>query len=191
METAMGEDDAELAAAVALSLGAAHDAEVEGGGLQDPDERTVAQVRREVVHKLAACPCTHSEVTEVLALVAKPEAAAALELVLADVADCRPARDLDPAKFSLKPRCWAEYDPCFLHLSATSHEAASERRPTPVGPQGLPRDASPLVGPPPLCHALWLPLRRRGLGDPTLLRLCLLVLQVPSLASVARALSLK
>ena len=153
---------------------------------QEPDERTIAQVRREVVHKLASSPCTHSEATEVLALVAKPEAAAALEIVLGEVADCRPARDLEPAKFSLKPRCWSEYDPCFLHLSSTAHQAASERRPTPLAPgnTGEVLEASPLVGPPPLCHELWLPLRRNGLSDPVLLRLVLVVLQVRLLAVV-------
>ena len=162
-----------------------HQSAAKEGGPQEPDERTIAQVRREVVHKLASSPCTHSEATEVLALVAKPEAAAALEIVLGEVADCRPARDLEPAKFSLKPRCWSEYDPCFLHLSATAHQAASERRPTPLAANntGDVLEASPLVGPPPLCHELWLPLRREGLGDPVLLRLVLVVLQVRSLVA--------
>ena len=82
-------------------------------------ERTKMQVRREVVHRLAAGSCTHSEVLECLHLVPKHDQLGpqGLDDILAEVSNRRPAQGLEPDKFKLKDELWIEYDPTFFHLS--------------------------------------------------------------------------
>lgn len=103
---------------------------------QDKDERMLMSIRREMVHQLAHAPCTYSEALESVAMVTRSDNAGPdlLEAMLTDIADRRPGVGLEPVKYVLKPACWSEYDPCFFHLSAPSHQSAAERRPSASGP---------------------------------------------------------
>lgn len=104
------------------------------------------RLRREVVHRLASGPKTHSELTEVQHVLShwdnyflseegkvdNPDDASGAELgkVLSDIAE-RKSRGvkLSPDQWELRRDAWNEYDPAFFHISPRSHQLASDLRP--------------------------------------------------------------
>lgn len=111
--------------------------------------RIAMNVRRELIHRLAAGPCTHSEVHDCFQLIPKSDSlpAALLENILDSVSVKCPPKGFEPGKLQLRPECWSEFDATFYHLSPQAHQCASESMPK------LPADAIvPVVGPPPLVH---------------------------------------
>jgi hypothetical protein len=116
----------------------------------DHTEQAKFRLRREVVHRLASGPKTHSELAEVHHVLShwdnvflseegklvNPDDAtgAALGTVLADVAERKISRGkMEPDKWELKREAWESYDPSFFHISLRSHQTAAESRPTPTG----------------------------------------------------------
>lgn len=119
---------------------------------QDKEEQTQqAKLRlfREVIHRLASGPKTHSELSEVHHVLShwdnvllsdegklvNPDDAtgAALGAVLAEIADRKVSRGkMEPDKWELRRTAWESYDPAFFHISLRSHQtAAAEGRPKP------------------------------------------------------------
>jgi len=116
----------------------------------DKAEHTIQakkRLRREVVHRLASGPKTHSELAEVHHVLSNwdntflseegkllnPDDAtgAALESTLNEVAEHKSVRGkLEPNQWELREDAWEEYDPAFYHISLRSHQAAAESRPT-------------------------------------------------------------
>lgn len=113
------------------------------------DEHTAQakqRLRREVVHRLASGPKTHSELTEVQHVLShwdnyflseegkvdNPDDASGAELgkVLSDIAE-RKSRGvkLSPDQWELRRDAWNAYDPAFFHTSPRSHQLASDLRP--------------------------------------------------------------
>ena len=95
---------------------------------------------REVVHRLASGPCTHSEIHDCChqfseGSEAMPEPL--LESILEAVATRREAKELEPEKFVLKDSAWVDYDPAFFHVTVQAHQQASEMRPKPKAPTAI------------------------------------------------------
>lgn len=103
---------------------------------------------REVIHRLASGPKTHSELSEVHHVLShwdnvllseegkllNPDDAtgAALGMVLADIADRKVSRGkMEPDKWEMKGSAWEYYDPAFFHISLRCHQIAAEGRPKP------------------------------------------------------------
>eukprot|EP00546_Thalassionema_frauenfeldii_P000890 CAMPEP_0178937310 /NCGR_PEP_ID=MMETSP0786-20121207/25676_1 /TAXON_ID=186022 /ORGANISM="Thalassionema frauenfeldii, Strain CCMP 1798" /LENGTH=2359 /DNA_ID=CAMNT_0020615847 /DNA_START=262 /DNA_END=7341 /DNA_ORIENTATION=- len=115
----------------------------------DKAEHTIQakkRLRREVIHRLASGPRTHSELAEVHHVLSNwdntflseegkllnPDDAtgAALESTLNEVAEHKSVRGkLEPNQWELREDAWEEYDPAFYHISLRSHQAAAESRP--------------------------------------------------------------
>jgi hypothetical protein len=89
------------------------------------------QLRREVIHKLAAGPasfaelqlcashlCDHSGISSQL-----------VDDVVLNVSEVRETVLLDSPKRTLKLECWAEYDPTFYHIATGGHQKAIDIRP--------------------------------------------------------------
>ncbi len=108
------------------------------------------RLRREVVHRLASGPKTHSELAEVHHVLShwdnvylseegklvNPDDAtgAALGVVLSEVATRKISRaKMEPDKWQLNRSVWEEYDPSFFHISLRHHQTAAESRPVPEG----------------------------------------------------------
>ena len=106
------------------------------------------RLKREVIHRLAASPKTHSELADInlvlswrdnlllneLGKAINPDDATAAMLgqVLGDVAERKASRSrLEPDKFVLLKSEWGSYDPSFFHISVESHQTAAESRPVP------------------------------------------------------------
>ena len=106
------------------------------------------RLRREVVHRLASGPKTHSELAEVHHVLShwdnvylseegkmlNPDDAtgAALGVVLSEVASRKVSRaKMEPDKWQLRRDAWEEYDPSFFHISLRNHQMVAESRPTP------------------------------------------------------------
>ena len=104
------------------------------------------RLRREVIHRLAYGPKTHSELSEVHHVLSmwdnvflneqgklvNPDDAtgAALATTLAEVASHKPVRGrLEPNQWELCESAWKDYDPAFYHISLRSHQQAAESRP--------------------------------------------------------------
>ncbi|CAM9510809.1 unnamed protein product, partial [Ectocarpus sp. 8 AP-2014] len=132
-----------------------------GGG------RMARQLRRELVHRLASAPCTHSELQDTCYASSHNETleAEVMEAILREVATRRePSNALDSGRFVLKPEVFAaEYDSTFSHQSLQAHQQASERRPAIKGP-------TPVAPPPPAAHPLFKQLRVDLVKDETMLR---------------------
>ncbi|CAM9757422.1 unnamed protein product, partial [Ectocarpus sp. 13 AM-2016] len=132
-----------------------------GGG------RMARQLRRELVHRLASAPCTHSELQDTCYASSHNETLEAemMEAILRDVATRRePSSALDSGRFVLKPEVFAaEYDSTFFHQSLQAHQQASERRPAIKGP-------TPVAPPPPEAHPLFKQLRVDLVRDETMLK---------------------
>jgi len=116
---------------------------------EDHTEQAKARLRREVIHRLAASPKTHSELADIhlvlsfrdnvllneLGKTINPDDATAAMLgqVLGCVAERKASRSrLEPDKFVLLKPEWKFYDPTFFHISVESHQTAAESRPVPA-----------------------------------------------------------
>jgi len=104
------------------------------------------RLRREVIHRLASGPKTHSELAEVHHVLSNwdnvflseegklvnPDDAtgAALGSTLNEVAEHKSVRGkLEPNQWVLREEAWEDYDPAFFHISLRNHQAAAESRP--------------------------------------------------------------
>ena len=145
------------------------------------------RLRREVIHRLASGPKTHSELAEVHHVLShwdnvylseegklvNPDDAtgAALGSVLTEVATRRVSRGkMEPDKWELSKNAWESYDPNFFHISLRSHQTAAESRPAPTN-----ADSSTGVAPKAFCpvltpaHPTFERLRRDITSDATML----------------------
>jgi hypothetical protein len=115
----------------------------------DHTQQAKQRLRREVVHRLASGPKTHSELAEVHHVLShwdnhflsedgkliNPDdaSAAALSQALAQVAERKSTRGrLAPHHWELTRQAWEDYDPSFFHISTRSHQSAAENRPKPA-----------------------------------------------------------
>ena len=115
---------------------------------EDHTDQAKRRLKREVIHRLAASPKTHSELADInlvlcwrdnlllneLGKAINPDDATAAMLgqVLGDVAEMKASRSrLEPDKFVLLKSEWGSYDPSFFHISVESHQTAAESRPVP------------------------------------------------------------
>lgn len=145
------------------------------------------RLRREVIHRLASGPKTHSELAEVHHVLShwdnvylseegklvNPDDAtgAALGSVLAEVAHRKVSRSkTEPHKWELTSDAWESYDPSFFHISLRSHQTAAESRPPARGTKAsygvVPKAFCPLLLP---AHASFSRLRRDITSDATTL----------------------
>lgn len=147
------------------------------------------RLTREVIHRLASGPKTHSEMTEVSHILSNRDtdvlcelgkkinpddaSAAALEEALNEVGT-RKCKSGVPDEWELKESAWSEYDPSFQHISTRAHQQASENRPKQKdGAPCLPYAPRPLPS-----HNLFSRLRRDLTADATLLACVYRVLHV-------------
>lgn len=137
------------------------------------------RLRREVVHRLASGPKTHSEMAEVHHVLShrdnlilcdegkhiNPDDAsgAALESVLNDVA-IRRTRIGDADQWDLRKSAWLEYDPAFHRIGTRAHQSATERRPKQHSDHSLPYAPSP-----PPAHESFERIRKDITADATIL----------------------
>jgi len=143
---------------------------------------------REVVHRLASGPKTHSELSEVQHVLShwdnnllseegkliNPDdaAGAALGSVLSEIAERKFSRTkLEPDKWEMKRTAWDSYDPAFFHISQRCHQTAAENRPKPrqnesssFGWEARPYTPKPSPG-----HVFFRRLRRDVTADSTVL----------------------
>ena len=112
----------------------------------DHTRQAKERLRREVIHRLASGPKTHSELAEVHHVLShwdnaflseegrnvNPDDAsgAALAATLAEVAKKKSNRaDMSPHRWELQLSAWDHYDPAFFHMSGRNHQSATENRP--------------------------------------------------------------
>jgi hypothetical protein len=154
------------------------------------------RLRREVIHRLASGPKTHSELAEVHHVLShwdnvylseegklvNPDDAtgAALGTVLAEVGTRKVSRGkMEPEKWKLKSDGWESYDPSFFHTSLRSHQTAAESRPTPNGTNAnygvIPKAFCPTFLP---AHSSFARLRRDITCDSTILAIAYRTLHV-------------
>jgi len=160
-------------------------------------EQARQRLHREVVHRLASGPKTHSELLEVHHVMShwdnlllseegkliNPDDAtgAALGKVLEEVADRKSSRGkLEPDKWEIKREAWTIYDPSFHHISLRMHQTAAENRPKPsVEKSSLwGRTAQPYTPEPPEPHPIFSRLRRDATSDATTLAVAYRVLHM-------------
>lgn len=145
------------------------------------------RLRREVVHRLASGPKTHSELAEVHHVLShwdnmylseegkliNPDDAtgAALGVVLSEVASRKVSRaKMEPDKWQLNREIWVEYDPSFFHISLRNHQSVAESRPAIDGANinyGIAPKA--FCPEPPVAHPAFARLRRDLTSDASLL----------------------
>ena len=147
-------------------------------------EQARHRLYREVIHRLASGPKTHSELLEVHHVMShwdnlllseegkliNPDDAtgAALGKVLEEVADRKSSRGkLEPDKWEIKRGAWDVYDPSFHHISLRMHQTAAENRPKPTSDESSPwgRTAKPYAPEPPEPHPFFNRLRRDATSD--------------------------
>jgi Putative zinc finger in N-recognin (UBR box) len=170
-------------------------------GKEDHTQQAKDRLRREVIHRLASGPKTHSELSEVHLVLShwdnvflseegklvNPDDAtgAALGAVLEEVADRRSSRGkLEPDKWELRRSAWEAYDPSFFHISLRSHQIAAENRLQPTTNPDTPSTgqlfghAKP-YGPAALpAHPVFERLRRDVSADATLLAIAYRILHL-------------
>jgi hypothetical protein len=117
-------------------------------GKKEQTEQAKQHLYREVVHRLASGPKTHSELSEVHHVLShwdnmllseegkqvNPDDAtgAALAAVLDEVAERKSTRNtMEPNKWELKNDIWDSYDPAFFHCSLRAHQTSAEAKPKP------------------------------------------------------------
>lgn len=138
------------------------------------------RLRREVVHRLASGPKTHSEMAEVHHVLTSRDnlilceegkeinpddaSGAALESVLSEVA-LRRTRIGDADQWELRKSVWQEYDPAFHRISTRAHQAATEQRPK----QPSSSNSSPYAPKPPAGHDSFLRIRKDLTADSVIL----------------------
>lgn len=167
----------------------------------DRDEQTKQAKQRlfkEVIHRLASGPKTHSELSEVHHVLShwdnvllgeegkllNPDdaTAAALGTVLSDVADRRVSRGgkPEPDKWELRKTAWASYDPAFFHISLRHHQVAAESRPKPIldSSSQYKWESKPFAPRPSDAHQYFARLRRDATADACVLALAYKVLHI-------------
>ena len=124
-------------------------------GKKEQTEQAKRHLYREVVHRLASGPKTHSELSEVHHVLShwdnmllseegkevNPDDAtgAALGAILDQVAQRKISRNkMEPNKWELKAEVWDDYDPAFFHCSLRHHQTAAEAKPKPVVDRSAP-----------------------------------------------------
>mmetsp|Transcript_14971 Transcript_14971/g.58652 ORF Transcript_14971/g.58652 Transcript_14971/m.58652 type:complete len:1293 (-) Transcript_14971:69-3947(-) len=80
-------------------------------------------LRRLVLHTLFVSSLTHSKLEKITPKYLRPS----LDDVLAEVADRVQPSDGQPAIFTVKKHCWAEFDPYYVGYTRRSYELATER----------------------------------------------------------------
>eukprot|EP00550_Attheya_septentrionalis_P012964 CAMPEP_0198304944 /NCGR_PEP_ID=MMETSP1449-20131203/57651_1 /TAXON_ID=420275 /ORGANISM="Attheya septentrionalis, Strain CCMP2084" /LENGTH=2807 /DNA_ID=CAMNT_0044007473 /DNA_START=500 /DNA_END=8923 /DNA_ORIENTATION=- len=157
-------------------------------------------LRREVIHRLASGPKTHSELAEVQHVLPNhynsvlseegkllnPDDAtgAALEAALAEVAARKSVKGkLAPDQWELRRWAWAEYDPAFYHISLRGHQSAAENRPLagsdqPSGERKKRTEPNPYAPRPAAAHASFERLRRDMTSDASVLAITYRILHV-------------
>lgn len=153
---------------------------------------------REVIHRLASGPKTHSELSEVHHVLShwdnvllseegklvNPDDAtgAALATVLANIADRKISRGkMEPDKWEMRLAAWESYDPAFFHISLRSHQtAAAEGRPKPAEDSraSFGWEAKPYAPRPIAAHPFFERLRRDATSDITVLAVAYRVLHL-------------
>lgn len=153
------------------------------------------RLRREVIHRLASGPKTHSELSEVHHVLSNldnvflseegklvnPDDAtgAALAVTLMEVASHKSVRGrLEPNHWELCESAWEDYDPAFYHISLRSHQQAAESRPRgkAEGIYGMePKSYCPI---PPVPHPSFKRLRRDVTSDATVIAILYRTLHV-------------
>ena len=149
-----------------------------------------SRMRREIIHRLASGPKTHSELAEVqhvlplrdtIALNAEgrilnPDDAtgAALECILSLVGKQSNASNCGPNKWELNKDAWVDYDPAFWHIAQRAHQTIAEVKPI-TGPKSSPRSYAPK---PADFHAWYGNIRFGLIGDAAILSVCYRVLHV-------------
>ena len=153
---------------------------------------------REVVHRLASGPKTHSELSEVhhvlshwdnvllneqgRALNPDDATGAVLGVVLEEVADRRVVRSgrPEPDKWELRIFSWDSYDPAFFHISLRSHQTAAENRPKPKpdATNGYGWDPKPFTPRPADAHPFFERLRRDVTSDASVIAIAYRVLHL-------------
>lgn len=163
---------------------------------------------REVVHRLASGPKTHSELSEVQHVLShwdntllseegkliNPDDAtgAALGTVLSEMAERKVSRGkLEPDKWEMQRSAWDSYDPAFYHISLRNHQTAAENRPKPKADEQAmfgwePRAYAPK---PYVAHSYFSRLRRDSTADATVLAATYRVLHLHCRQNVDRDLS--
>ena len=137
------------------------------------------RLRREVIHKLASGPKTHSEMAEVHHVLSQRDnlilcdegkhinpddaSGAALESVLNEVA-IRRTRLGAADQWEMKNQMWKEYDPAFHRIATRAHQCATEQRPKqPLG------SYSPYAPKPPPAHNSFKQIRKDLTSDATVI----------------------
>ena len=167
---------------------------------RDNDEQTKQakfRLLREVIHRLASGPKTHSELSEVHHVLSywdnvllseegklvNPDDAtgAALGTVLEDIADRKVSRGkMEPDKWEMRRSAWDMYDPAFFHISLRSHQTAADGRPrppeSPTASFGW--EARPYAPVPIAAHPFFERLRRDVTADVTTLAVAYRVLHL-------------
>ena len=155
------------------------------------------RLRREVVHRLASGPKTHSELAEVHHVLShwdnyflseegkqiNPDDAsgAALGQALSEVAERKSSRErLAPHHWELSRQAWDDYDPAFFHISMRSHQSAAENRPKPASSSSaLGVEAKPFAPPKQIpAHPSFARLERDITADATVLAVAYRTLHV-------------
>ncbi|KAF0697392.1 hypothetical protein As57867_011899, partial [Aphanomyces stellatus] len=154
-----------------------------------PDQSIAAFLRRDVLHMILVKPHVFSHLRDQtnpvycnpgLELTSDDTKNRELMAVLKEIADLHAApaatQEMAPTKFSLKPSCYAEYDPSYYHVSPVNHVEAQVTRHEVVFKQWTPEnELIPMVARLPAAHADALPCRA-VLVEPELfgfVRLCL------------------
>ena len=165
----------------------------------DQTNQAKARLKREVIHRLAASPKTHSELADIhlvlsfrdnvllneLGKTINPDDATAAMLgqVLEDVAERKGSRSrLEPDKFVLLKSEWGSYDPSFFHISVESHQTAAESRPVPSnkdeGAKGQFGAKVPYAPAMPRAHPRFQRLRRDVTADASVLAVAFRILHM-------------
>jgi len=157
------------------------------------------RLRREVIHRLASGPKTHSELSEVHLVLShwdnvflseegklvNPDDAtgAALGAVLEEVSVRKSSRGkMEPDKWELRRSAWESYDPSFFHISLRSHQTAAEGRPQLSSKNSIKAKVfgeAKAYGPAaPRAHPAFERLRRDATADATILAVCFRILHL-------------
>lgn len=156
---------------------------------EESTRQAKTRLYREVIHRLASGPKTHSELSEVHHVLShhdnvllseegkkiNPDDAtgAVLGVVLSEVAQRKGSQGkLEPDKWELKRSAWDYYDPSFYHISLRSHQSAAENRPKPVANIDSIfgwKDPKPYAPQPTVAHPAFQRLRRDITADATAL----------------------
>ena len=163
---------------------------------EDQTRQAKFRLFREVVHRLASGPKTHSELSEVHHVLSHwdnillseegklitPDDAtsAALEAVLSEVADRKTSRGSkpEPDKWQLRQSAWQSYNPSFYHISLRNHQIAADNRPKPKKHDDYGWEPTPFTLEPTASHPFFSRLRRDATADSTVVAVVYKVLHI-------------